>query len=82
MPTKWKTSTNEDKWRTVTTTKWTKTSGGSPKQVPSLGVFDYFMIYVDNYFMIIMIICYYKWLFVIIYDYYNMIITIIFIIVY
>ena len=40
------------------------------------------MIYVDNYFMIIMIIYDYLWLFVIINDYYNMIITIIFIIVY
>ena len=26
----------------------TKTSGGSPKQVPSLGVFDYFMV-IDDY---------------------------------
>ena len=40
------------------------------------------MIYVDNYFMIIMIIYDYLWLFVIINDYYNMNITIIFIIVY
>ena len=24
----------------------TKTSGGSPKQVPSLGIFDYFMVIV------------------------------------
>ena len=51
----------------------TKTSRGSPKQVPSPGVFDYFMVidvYVNNYlwplwlFMIILwlliIICYYK----------------------
>ena len=28
--------------------KWTKISGGSPKQVPSLGVFDYFMV-IDDY---------------------------------
>ena len=33
---------NENKW---TTTKWTKIS---PKQVPSLGVFDYFMV-IDDY---------------------------------
>ena len=28
--------------------KWTKTSVGSPKKVPSLGVFDYFMV-IDDY---------------------------------
>ena len=27
--------------------KWTKISGGSPKQAPSLGVFDYFMVIDD-----------------------------------
>ena len=63
-PTKWKTSTNEDKWiRRVTTTKWTKASTGSLKQVPSLGVFDYFMVIL----WLFMIICYYK---MIIYDYF------------
>ena len=28
--------------------KWTKSSGGSPKQAPSLGVFDYFMVIDDG----------------------------------
>ena len=48
----------------------TKTYGGSPKQVPSLGVFDYFMVIVIILWLI-MVICYYK-----------IFITIIFIIIY
>ena len=77
-PTKWKTSTNEDKW-TTTTTKWTKMkkiSRGSPKQVPSLGVFDYFMvigdnfiIYVNNYLWLLWLVVIILWLLVIISDY-------------
>ena len=40
--------------------KWTKISGGSPKQVPSLGVFDCFMGIDDClWFMLIIVYGYY-----------------------
>ena len=46
-----------EKLRQQNEQKWTEISGGSPKHVPSLEVFDYFMI-IDDYllFMIIVII--------------------------
>ena len=53
-PIKWKTSTNEDKWRKEQQNeqKWTKTSGGSPKQVQSLivvGLLFYLFVIIDDY---------------------------------
>ena len=38
---------NEQQQEQQNEQKWTKISGGSPKQAPSLGVFDYFMVIDD-----------------------------------
>ena len=68
----WKENVNKEHWQMKNNNNnkmkiyITKTSGGSPKQVPSLGVFDYFMVTDDCLwlFMIILwlliIICNYK----------------------
>ena len=64
--------------------KWTKISGGSPKQVPSLGVFDYFMVidvYVNNYLWLLWLFMIILWLLIIICNY-KMIICDYFIIIY
>ena len=54
---------NEQQQQQQNEQKWTKISGGSPKQVPSLGVFD-------DYLWLFMIINNYK---MIIYDYFMII---------
>ena len=75
-PTKWKTSTNEDKWRTTTTTKWTKINKNLQRfsQASTIagsfwlfyGYWWLFVIYVNNYLWLLWLFYDYLWLFVII----------------
>ena len=75
-PTKWKTSTNEDKWRTTTTTKWTKINKNLQRfsQASTIagsfwlfyGYWWLFVIYVNNYLWLLWLFYDYLWLFFII----------------
>ena len=75
-PTKWKTSTNDDKWRTTTTTKWTKINKNLQRfsQASTIagsfwlfyGYWWLFVIYVNNYLWLLWLFYDYLWLFVII----------------
>ena len=74
-PAKWKTSTNEDKWR-IRTTKWTKTNKNLQRfsQARTItgsfwlfyGYWWLFVIYVNNYLWLLWLFYDYLWLFVII----------------